>query len=648
MQSTVRAASCRTSCRVKSVASSSSSSSSSPVLSVLARGRGRRRRQSLCHQNSGVENVGALLHQRRQVLLLSSATNRYVCPDATACNSSSSSSQLGRVDRGCCASSSRGAIGRHCWRKKRSTVCRTESNAARSSSSGSDNIEAGQSGGTGGGGGGGVYEGDSLLLKDLLLHATQSRQRLHKRAARALSTIVTDSQSSGTPGRDKGASDKQKLDSLDFAHDNDYNAVNMEQGKQVLSGSLVYEVLTMDWKGATYRAYLKRRDLLRHYDLQPRDLRRIDPALADSFSSPCLSVRDNAILISLGGMRGIISANKAIIFEPDSRYTKKFVEIVSPRLAATSGMANLEDSTKLAGPGETAAESASKSSAETPELRAKYRQLDDKNLPFELECCEGALMVLVGQLDNELDTIEFRISKLLEKLPAKVNTENLEELRKVKSILVELENRSEQVTELLADFLEDEDDIAGMNLTSQLMKEEEQAKKGKKKPKSKKGKNAMGRASADSRYGSEKGQDNYVSADYVTIAVDDSEVENILEEAEEELEEVEDLIEYYLQRCTSIFNETETFLVGMRDMEESIGVVLSSRRFEVNRLELALSMGSFAASLGAMISGIFGMNMRNKFEMSVVGFYGTTAGILILCFCVFWFLYRYTRHKKIL
>ena len=63
-------------------------------------------------------------------------------------------------------------------------------------------------------------------------------------------------------------------------------------------------------------------------------------------------------------------------------------------------------------------------------------------------------MVLVGQLDNELDSIELRIGKLLEKLPAKVNTENLEELRKVKGILVELESKSEQVTELLADFLE--------------------------------------------------------------------------------------------------------------------------------------------------------------------------------------------------
>jgi len=569
-------------------------------------------------------------------------------------------------------------------------LCRTEAQGRRGGEGGADARQQDQ---------------ESVLLKDLLHHATQSRQRLHQHASIALSTL-TDGKSQPTPAGEASVIVSASLDTLDFSHDNDYNPVNIEKGKQVLSGSLVYEVLTMDWKGSTFRAYLKRRDVLRHYDLQPRDLRRVDPALGDP--SPCLSVRDNAILISLGGMRGIISANKAIIFEPDSPYTKKFVEIVSPRLAASSGINNLDEaSTELRGgqgsngaalegngsepqqqqqqPGESASSAASfrplssipsggipgqnGTSGQESGLSSstKYRKVEDKNLPFELECCEGALMVLVGQLDNELDSIELRIGKLLEKLPAQVNTENLEELRKVKSILVELENKSEQVTELLADFLEDEDDIAGMNLTSQLMKEEEQKKKIKKKSKARKsGKSSYkGSASQSASKKQHRGggdlavsggggedmmmqQGRYVPGEFVTIAVDDSEIENILEEAEEELEEVEDLIEYYLQRCTSIFSETETLLVGMRDMEESIGVVLSSRRFEVNRLELALSMGSFAASLGAMISGIFGMNMRNKFEMSVAGFYGTTAGIIVLCVCVFWALYKYTKRRKIL
>ena len=48
-----------------------------------------------------------------------------------------------------------------------------------------------------------------------------------------------------------------------------------------------------------------------------------------------------------------------------------------------------------------------------------------------------------------------------------------------------------------------------------------------------------------------------------------------------ELEEVEDLLEYYLQRATTTQSEAERLLAGSRDLEESIGVSLSARRFEV-------------------------------------------------------------------
>ena len=59
-----------------------------------------------------------------------------------------------------------------------------------------------------------------------------------------------------------------------------------------------------------------------------------------------------------------------------------------------------------------------------------------------------------------------------------------------------------------------------------------------------------------------------------------------MEEAEEEaqeLEEAEDLLEYYLQRAAGTQSEAERLLAGARDLEESIGVSLSARRFEVTR-----------------------------------------------------------------
>ena len=121
------------------------------------------------------------------------------------------------------------------------------------------------------------------------------------------------------------------------------------------------------------------------------------------------------------------------------------------------------------------------------------------------------------------------------------------------------------------------------------------------------------------------------------------------DEAEErDVEEVEDLLEYYLQRAATTQSEAERLLAGARDLEESIAVSLSARRFELNRLELTLSIGSFAAALGAVFAGIFGMNLRSTLEHSVSGFWFTTIAILLFCVWVFLALFTYTRRRRIL
>ena len=120
------------------------------------------------------------------------------------------------------------------------------------------------------------------------------------------------------------------------------------------------------------------------------------------------------------------------------------------------------------------------------------------------------------------------------------------------------------------------------------------------------------------------------------------------EEEEQELQEVEELLEFYLQRNTSIQTEAERLLAGARDLEESIGLALSARRFEVQRLELRLSIGSFAAALGAMIAGIFGMNLKSTLEESILGFWGTTAAIIVGCWLVYVKILEFTRNRKIL
>lgn len=62
-------------------------------------------------------------------------------------------------------------------------------------------------------------------------------------------------------------------------------------------------MLRIDRAGKTRRIYVKRRDLLRANGLQPRDLRRIDPSLSITKTAPAITVKENVLLINLGGVR---------------------------------------------------------------------------------------------------------------------------------------------------------------------------------------------------------------------------------------------------------------------------------------------------------------------------------------------------------
>ena len=71
--------------------------------------------------------------------------------------------------------------------------------------------------------------------------------------------------------------------------------------------SVRLQVLRLDMAGKTRRIYVKRRDLLRAHGLQPRDLRRIDPSLSLTKTSPNIAVKDSVVLLNLGGVRCFIN-----------------------------------------------------------------------------------------------------------------------------------------------------------------------------------------------------------------------------------------------------------------------------------------------------------------------------------------------------
>ena len=374
--------------------------------------------------------------------------------------------------------------------------------------------------------------------------------------------------------------------------------------------------------GAHYRQDLSRRALLRDAELTTRDLRRIDPQLLQTNNTPALLVSDQTIIMNLG-VRVIIRPEHALLFEPDTATAKRFMETVKTRDSVNKAARNSE--TGEACPADRSLahfeeqrmqlEVGHELQLEGPscpleaEKRAYFESsmdygysmdMDDKTpggtggtpIPFELEVVEAVLQETISQLYAKLEYCEGRCKQVSERLQSSINPAVLEELRLTKQSLVELDSRAGAIRQVLLDTLDDEDDI--MNLT----------------------------ISSTAEIGSE--------------------------EKEDEEEEVENLIEYYLQQTETVHSTAEQLLENMRDLEESITVSLSSRRYEVSKLELTLSIATFAAAMGALVTGIFGMNLQSTFEMSVKAFYLCTFAIVSGIAGIFNAIMKFARKQKIL
>lgn len=232
-------------------------------------------------------------------------------------------------------------------------------------------------------------------------------------------------------------------------------------------GRAVYEVLRVDNSGRKRRIYVKRRDLLRANGLQPRDLRRVDPSLSLTRTAPSITVKESVLLINLGGVRAIIGASKCLLFEPASVSSRKFLDILAPRLQAAAGAreeASLLEAAAGGAGGGWGGRIRGKRAVEAAAAAARARaaggggggstatssgELSDAAIeegarppPFELEALEAALVVATGRLDAELLSVTARVTRVLQMLPRDVTPVNLEELRRVKQALVELESRA--------------------------------------------------------------------------------------------------------------------------------------------------------------------------------------------------------------
>eukprot|EP00850_Spirogloea_muscicola_P001115 SM000004S14985 [mRNA] locus=s4:583314:591791:+ [translate_table: standard] len=184
-----------------------------------------------------------------------------------------------------------------------------------------------------------------------------------------------------------------------------------------------YQVLEINGTGRITKKDVTRRQLLKSSGLGQRDLRRIDPSLWMTNSSPALLVRDSAILLNLGSLRALVMHDRVLVFDHTSVGARMFLEALQHRLRPDS---------------------------------------DGIAIPFEFEVIEAALISRTQRLERALCDVEPKVLNLLEVLPNKLTADALEELRTSKQALVELGAKAGALRQMLLEILEHDGDLKRM------------------------------------------------------------------------------------------------------------------------------------------------------------------------------------------
>jgi magnesium transporter len=117
--------------------------------------------------------------------------------------------------------------------------------------------------------------------------------------------------------------------------------------------------------------------------------------------------------------------------------------------------------------------------------------------------------------------------------------------------------------------------------------------------------------------------------------------------AEVDTTNLEMLFETYFNEVEWIFAEVEELTDEITNTEENVMLQIDLVRNRILKFELTLSIASFVAGVGAMIGGIFGMNLLSYMELHKYMFYVITSCTMSLCGGIYLYLTRYCKREKL-
>ena len=212
------------------------------------------------------------------------------------------------------------------------------------------------------------------------------------------------------------------------------------------------------------------------------------------------------------------------------------------------------------------------------------RNMDEVTLlDFEHVILEFALENVVQKFRRHLLTVRPALGELLQHIEQSPKSNSLRKLLPVKKSLIEFEQKVESVKNILKTILSKGEDMVGLYLTD-------------------------------------------------------------CERSVGEHEEIEMLLRSYLAHLEGIGMEMKIMLEMIEDTDQYVSVHLDTVRNEMIKMGIFLEIGSLVMGFGAVISGIFGMNLKNYMEENDSAF-NSVCFIIFLAMMIFFLVLSKTYQK---
>jgi len=101
-------------------------------------------------------------------------------------------------------------------------------------------------------------------------------------------------------------------------------------------------------------------------------------------------------------------------------------------------------------------------------------------------------------------------------------------------------------------------------------------------------------------------------------------------------EELEILFETFSKQVEELVNEADNIHGNVQSTQEIVELILDSNRNALLALDLKVSIGTMGIGTGALIAGLFGMNLASHMEEHPYAFAGMSVASTIIAFLVAW------------